>query len=156
MARKGLVLLGFIALTLAVGFLAGQVTAPNIPGWYAHLVKPGINPPAWVFAPVWTLLYVLMAVAAWRVWLKTGWRRAALGLWAIQLGLNFAWSFIFFGAHALLPALVELAVLWLAILATLLAFWRIDRPASWLLAPYLTWVSFAGMLNFWLWQLNPG
>jgi translocator protein len=155
MVRKGLVLLGFIVLTLTVGFLAGQVTAPNIPGWYAHLAKPGFNPPGWVFAPVWTLLYVLMAVAAWRVWLKTGWRRTALGLWAIQLGLNFAWSFIFFGAHALLASLAELALLWLAILATLLAFWRIDRPAAWLLVPYLAWVSFAGILNFRLWQLNP-
>jgi len=134
--------------------VAGQVTAPNIASWYADLAKPSFNPPAGVFAPVWTTLYVLMAVAAWRVWRKTGWRSAALGLWMAQLVLNFCWSFIFFGAHALLAALVELIILWGLILATLLAFRSTDRWAAWLMAPYLAWVSFAGVLNYAVWRLN--
>jgi translocator protein len=153
-SRDILTLIGLIALTLVTGFVAGQVTAPNIAGWYAHLAKPAFNPPDAVFAPVWTTLYLLMAVAAWRVWRKTGWRSAAMGLWLIQLVLNFCWSFIFFGAHALLAALFELGVLWLFVLATFLAFRRADRPAAWLMVPYLAWVSFAGALNYAIWVLN--
>ena len=144
----------FLIATLTVGFLAGQVTTPNIPSWYNHLAKPSVSPPNWVFAPVWTSLYVLMAVAAWRVWRLKGWRTPALGLWLVQLGLNFAWSFIFFGAHAPGPALAELAVLWVALFATMVSFGRIEKPAGWLLIPYLAWVSFAGVLNFGVWQLN--
>ena len=154
--RHWLALLGFLVLTLALGFVAGQVTAPNIPSWYNGLVKPSFNPPSWVFAPVWTSLYVLIAVAAWRVWRKVGWRNAAMAFWLAQLGLNFAWSFIFFGAHAPLAAFAELAVLWGFVLATLIAFGRIDRLAGWLLIPYWAWVGFAGLLNFWVWRLNPG
>ncbi|GAA0581403.1 TspO/MBR family protein [Rhizomicrobium electricum] len=149
-----LVLFGFLAFTLAAGFAAGQVTAPNIPSWYNHLAKPSFNPPNWVFAPVWSALYVLIAVAAWRVWRAKGFRTPALALWLVQLGLNFAWSFIFFGAHAAGAALADLVLLWGAIFATLIAFGRIDKPAGWLLIPYLGWVSFAGVLNFWVWQLN--
>lgn len=150
-----LVLLGFVALTLAVGGLAGQVTAANIPTWYAHLAKPVLNPPNWVFAPVWTTLYVLMALAAWRVWRVSGWRSKGVALWLIQLALNFAWSFAFFAAHNPGMAFADLAVLWLAIVATMAVFWRIDRLAGTLLIPYLAWVSFAGWLNFSIWQLNP-
>ena len=149
-----LVLLVFIVFTLTIGFLAGQVTAPNIPGWYAHLAKPSFNPPNWIFAPAWTTLYFLIAVAAWRVWRLGGWRAKGLALWLIQLALNFSWSFIFFGAHAPGAAFAELSVMWLAILATLVVFGRTDRIAGWLLVPYLAWVSFAGLLNFWVWQLN--
>jgi translocator protein len=149
-----LALLGFLLLTLTVGFAGGQITAPNIASWYVHLAKPGFNPPNSVFMPVWTTLYVLMAVAAWRVWQRSGFHSRGLALWLIQLALNFAWSFIFFGSHALLPALLELVVLWFAVLATLLAFGRVDRPAGWLMIPYLAWVSFAGVLNFWIWRLN--
>ena len=148
------ILLGFLVFTLAVGFAGGQVTAPNIPAWYAGLAKPSFNPPNGVFMPVWTALYVVMALAAWRVWRHTGFRSRAIGLWLVQLGLNFAWSFIFFGLHAPLAALLELIVLWLAILATMISFGRIDRLAGWLLIPYLCWVSFAGVLNFWIWRLN--
>lgn len=151
---NALVLLIFLAFTLAVGFAGGRVTAPNIPTWYAALAKPSFSPPNSVFMPVWTALYVVMAVAAWRVWRHTGLQSRALALWLIQLGLNFTWSFIFFGSHAPLAALIELAVLWFAILATLITFGRIDRPAGWLMIPYLAWVSFAGVLNFWIWRLN--
>lgn len=150
-----LVLFGFLLFTLAIGFAGGQVTAPNIPTWYAFLAKPSFNPPNWLFMPVWTTLYVLMAVAAWRVWRQPGWRSLALVLWLVQLALNFAWSFIFFGAHALGPAFFELLAMWLAIAATIAIFWRIDRLTGALLLPYLAWVSFAGLLNFWIWQLNP-
>lgn len=149
-----LVLFGFLVCTLAIGFAGGRITTPNIPGWYAGLIKPSFNPPNGVFMPVWTTLYVLMAVAAWRVWGKTGLRLRLHGPWLAQLALNFAWSFIFFGLHAPLPALLELGVLWVAILVTMVAFGRIDRLAGWLLIPYLCWVSFAGVLNFWIWQLN--
>jgi tryptophan-rich sensory protein len=150
-----LVLLGFLVFTLAVGFVGGQVTAPNIPTWYAFLAKPSFNPPNWVFMPAWTTLYVLMAVAAWRVWRQTGWRSTALALWLGQLALNFAWSFLFFDTHALGLAFFELVAMWFAILATLIAFGRIERLAGALLVPYLAWVSFAGVLNFWVWRLNP-
>lgn len=155
--RRGqfLVLLGFIALVLVLGFLAGQVTTPNIPTWYAGLAKPSFNPPNWIFAPVWTALYILMAVAAWRVWRISGWQSNGLALWLIQLTLNVAWSFLFFGAHNPGVALADLAVLWLAIIATIAVFWRADRLAGILLVPYLAWVSFAGVLNYWIWQLNP-
>jgi len=150
-----LVLLLFLCFTLAIGFLGGQVTAPHIPSWYAFLNKPSFNPPNGVFMPVWTALYALMAAAAWRAWRKEGWGNFALGLWFIQLGLNFAWSFLFFGAHALLPAFIEIVLLWVAILFTLIAFWRIEALAGLLMVPYLAWVSFAGVLNFWIWRLNP-
>ena len=150
-----LILLGFLVFTLAIGFVAGQVTAPNIATWYAHLTKPSFNPPNAIFAPVWTSLYVLMAVAAWRIWRVAGWRARGIALWLVQLALNFAWSFIFFGSHAPREAFFELLVLWLAIAATVIVFARTDRWAGWLLAPYLAWVSFAGILNFAVWQLNP-
>lgn len=149
-----LVLLGFLVFTLAIGFAGGRVTAPNIPTWYVFLAKPSFNPPNGVFMPAWTTLYVLMAVAAWRVWRQTGWRSSALALWLGQLALNCAWSVLFFGAHALALAFFELVAMWLAILATLIVFWRIERLAGALLLPYLAWVSFAGVLNFWVWRLN--
>ena len=152
--RDLLALFGFLALTLAAGFAGGQVTAPNIAGWYAGLAKPSFNPPDWVFAPVWTALYVLMAVAAWRVWRRTSWRAYPLALWQFQLALNVCWSFIFFGLHAVPAALAELVLLWAFILATFLAFRTQDRWAGWLLAPYLAWVGFAGVLNYEIWRLN--
>jgi tryptophan-rich sensory protein len=150
-----LVLAGLLVFTLAIGFVGGQVTAPNIPSWYVFLAKPSFNPPNWLFMPVWTALYVMMAVAAWRIWRKTGWRSRALALWLVQLALNSIWSFLFFGAHALGAAFFELVTLWLAIAATIITFWRIERLAGALLLPYLAWVSFAGVLNLWIWRLNP-
>jgi tryptophan-rich sensory protein len=119
-------------------------------------VKPAWNPPGSVFFPVWTLLYALMGVAAWLVWQKADapGRRFALGLFLLQLLLNGAWSWIFFGLHAIDAALYEIVLLWLAILATMLAFRRISRASAWLLAPYLAWVSFATALTFALLRLN--
>lgn len=154
--QSAAVLVAFLALSLGVGILAGLVTEPNVTTWYPALVKPSFNPPAWVFAPVWTALYILMAVAGWRVWRITDFGAQPMLYWAVQLALNFVWSFIFFGAHQILAALIEIAILWLAVLSTTIAFFRIDKIAGWLFAPYLLWVSFAAVLNGAIWELNPG
>lgn len=147
-------LLAFLVLTLGVGFAAGMVTAPAVAGWYQTIAKPSFNPPSWVFAPVWTTLYLMIAVAAWRAWRVVGVSSIAMLLWFVQLALNFAWSFIFFGMHDIAHALIDVAALWIVILATLIAFFRIDRPAGWLFVPYLAWVSFAALLNWELFRLN--
>ena len=129
-----------------------------MPGeWYASLNKPSWNPPAWIFGPVWTLLYTMMAVAAWLVWRRGGFavHRKPLACFLVQLALNAAWTPLFFGLHQPGWAFAEIVLLWLAIVATLAAFWRVHRPAAWLLVPYLAWVSFATFLNFTLWQMNP-
>lgn len=154
--NRNLLALGvFLVVCFAVSALGGAVTASSVGGWYQTLAKPSFNPPDWVFAPVWTLLYAMMAIAGWLVWRRAGAAsRAALGLFALQLVLNLGWSLIFFGAQAIGAALVEIGVLWLAILATLIAFYRIDRRAGLLLAPYLAWVSFATLLTASLWMLN--
>ncbi len=128
-----------------------------MPGeWYASLVKPQWNPPGWYFAPVWSALYVMMAVAAWRVWQRGGWRaqRRPLGFFLVQLVLNALWTPLFFGGHEMGLALAEMILLWLAIVGTVRAFWSVNRMAAWLLVPYLAWVSFAAFLNFTLWRLN--
>lgn len=151
-----LVLIGFLALTLGVGVFAGLLTEPNVLTWYATLAKPSFNPPNWVFAPVWTILYALMAIAGWRVWRVRDFHSGALLFWAAQLALNFAWSFVFFGMHAIGLALIEVAILWLMVLLTMLSFFRIDRIAGWLFVPYLAWVSFAAALNGAILQLNQG
>lgn len=144
-----------IAFILAT-FCAALLGALFPPGqWYQTLEKPAWNPPPWIFGPVWTALYLMMAIAAWLVWKCQGWK-LALSLYIIQLLLNAAWSPIFFGAHQLGLAFAEILFLWAAILATLLSFHRISKPAAWLLAPYLAWVSFAAFLNFTLWRLNLG
>ena len=148
--RPGLVLAGFIVIT----FCAPLLSVGSMPdAWYAALHKPSWNPPAWLFGPAWTLLYTLMAVAAWLVWKRVGFSRP-LGLYFVQLALNAAWTPIFFGAHQLGWALVEIALLWIAILATLLSFRRVSTAAGWLFVPYLAWVTFASVLNATLWRLN--
>lgn len=147
-------LLLFILTAVAVGAAASFVTQPSIPTWYARLNQPGITPPNWVFAPVWTTLYVLMGFAAWRVWRITGLKSVEMLAWGLQLALNLAWSVIFFGLHRIGAALVEILLLDLAILYTLLLFWRRDARAGALLLPYLAWTSFATLLTWRFWQLN--
>ena len=147
-------LLAFILVTLLVGVAGNVFSEPNIPTWYAGLAKPDFNPPNWVFAPVWTTLYVVMAIAAWRVWRITGTKAPEMWAWMIQLTLNFLWSAIFFSLHLLLLALVEMAAMWLAIAVTAVLFWRRDPLAGLLMLPYLAWVSFAFALNYAIWQLN--
>lgn len=146
-------LLGF----LAACFVAASTGAYFKPGdWYAGLAKPSWNPPNWLFPPAWAVLYVSMAVAAWLVWRQAGFAGAplALGLWFVQLALNAAWSWIFFGARRMDLALAELVVFWLAIVATIFAFAPVHQGAAWLMVPYVSWVSFAGWLNFTLLRLN--
>lgn len=126
-------------------------------GWYATLAKPALNPPSWVFGPVWTTLFALMGIAAFLVWRKGTHRRnikIALGIFGVQLALNTLWSILFFGMQNPGVALVEITLLWLAIVATIIAFARISRPAAWLLAPYILWVSFAAYLNYAIWAVN--
>lgn len=142
---------------LAVTFVAAAVGSQFMPGeWYAALAKPSWNPPSWVFGPVWTTLYVLMAVAAWLVWRRAGFAgaRLALGCYLLQLVLNAAWSWLFFGRQSIDGALADIIVLWVLILATTLLFLRHSRVAAALFVPYLAWVSFATALNLALAQLN--
>jgi translocator protein len=153
MQNKWLVLAGFIILCLAVGGGAGYFTAQAVVDWYPTLNKPAFNPPSWIFGPVWTALYIMMAVAAWAVWLK-GNSRNALILFFIQLALNFIWSFLFFAMKSPALALIDIVAMWIMILATLITFWKITKPAGWLLVPYLAWVSFATVLNASIWWLN--
>lgn len=139
------------------GIIGSVFTMPAIDGWYATLTKPGINPPSWVFAPVWTTLFALMGVSAFLIWRRGLERRdvkIALGIFASQLVLNTLWSIIFFGLRNPGGALIEIALLWFAILATLVAFAKISKLAAWLLVPYILWVSFAAYLNYILWALN--
>jgi benzodiazapine receptor len=152
----GLALVALLALSATVAVVSGVVTVQSVGAWYPTLTKPPFNPPNWLFGPVWTVLYVAMAIAAWRVW-KLRARVAvsgALGLYAGQMALNFAWSLIFFGLHRVGVALIDILALLLALAATTIAFWRKDRLAGLLMAPYLAWVSFAALLNFEIWRLN--
>jgi tryptophan-rich sensory protein len=149
--RQAFALTGFILITFTAP-LAAVSYMPD--AWYAALMKPSWNPPAWLFGPVWTTLYTLMAVAAWLVWRRIGFSRS-LGLYLAQLVLNAAWTPLFFGAHQLGWALIEILVMWVMILRTLLSFRRVNPTAGWLFLPYLAWVSFAAFLNFTLWRLNP-
>ena len=145
-----------IVICFAAAGLGGFVTAPNIPNWYADLAKPTWNPPDWIFGPVWTTLYVMMAVAAWRVWKQKGFgaARLALGAFLAQLLFNVAWSGLFFGLRRPLLGLVDIVFLWIAIVVTMVLFFRREAVAGVLLIPYLLWVSFAAFLNLRLWQLN--
>lgn len=142
----------------AVSIAGSLVTRPSIPSWYAGLSKPGFTPPNWLFAPVWTTLYILMAYGIWRILSlpkdRPG-RPAAIAAFFVQLALNCLWSFAFFGAHSPLAGLAVIAALVVAILATIRAFWRLDRIAALLLVPYLVWVAYATALNTAIWQLNP-
>ncbi|UWZ85815.1 TspO/MBR family protein [Occallatibacter riparius] len=145
-----------ILLCQGIGILGARWTAPEIPAWYSTLTKPSFNPPSWIFGPVWTLLYLLMAIAAWRIVhtpASTD-RTAALAVFAIQLALNLLWSWIFFRHHALGAALVEVICLWLTIAVSAILFARIDSIAAWLLTPYLAWTAFASLLNGAIWRLN--
>ena len=144
----------FLLATLGVGALASLFTTPEIPTWYAGLNRPSIAPPNWVFAPLWTALYIVMAIAAWRVWKVTGLRSSAMAAFALQLALNFAWSAIFFGLHDFAGALAEIVVLDIAILTTVILFFRHDWLAGLLMLPYLAWVLFATFLTYAFWGLN--
>jgi translocator protein len=145
---------------LAVSFVAAWIGSRFMPGeWYVSLVKPSWNPPNWVFAPVWSVLYILMGVAAWLVWRQagfTGFGGVALRLFIVQLALNALWSHLFFGLHRPDLAFLDIVGLWVAILAVVLMFWRVNAVAGTLMLPYLAWVGFASYLNYVIWRLNAG
>ena len=154
--RRGVGLILFIVGCLAAGGLGSIATATEIKDWYPTIAKPSWNPPDAVFAPVWTTLFVMMGIAAWLVWKPEGWKAAQLplSLFGIQLLLNVAWSWIFFAQHEIGWAFLEIIILWLAIVATTLSFFRTSFLAGILMVPYLGWVTFASCLNFAIWQLN--
>ena len=144
-------LIVFLLLTGATAAIGSQFT----PGeWYAELDKPFFNPPNWIFAPVWSALYVMMAIAAWRIW-RQGGLNMAITLWTIQLILNGLWSWIFFGLHSIEVALIDIIILVVVVTMVTLTFFRRDRLAGYLMVPYLVWIAFASLLNFSLWILNP-
>ena len=147
-----------LAVCIAVTFLAPVLGARAMPGeWYGTLRKPSWNPPPWIFGPLWTVLYLMMATAAWLVWRRGGWeaQKRPLTLYLVQLALNAAWTPIFFGLKMPGPAFAEILVLLGAIVATTLAFRAVRKSAAVLLVPYMAWVSFAAFLNYTLWRLNP-
>lgn len=146
-----------IVVSLGVGFIGSFFTSPAIPTWYAGLIKPSFSPPNYLFAPVWTILYILMGISFYLVWqkgLKNEKVRVALTVFAAQFLLNAIWSPIFFGAKNLFWALIVIIFMWIYIVKTILAFRKVSKTASYLLYPYLAWVSFATMLNFSVWFLN--
>lgn len=154
--RSWLVLAGLLVVCFGVASLGSVFTSSAMPEWYMSLEKPAFNPPSWVFGPVWTLLYAMMAVAAWLVWREAGFDGAtpALSMFVVQLALNLAWSGIFFGLREPGWAMLEILALWGAIVVTMVLFFRHSSVAGWLLAPYLLWVSFAAVLNAAIWRLN--
>jgi tryptophan-rich sensory protein len=145
-----------VAAVVAVSAGGAVMTAQSVDQWYPTLSKPPLNPPDWVFGPVWTLLYTAMAIAAFLVWRRRGQRlvAAAMVVFGVQLALNGAWSILFFGLRNPLAALVDILLLWLAIVATVLLFWRVRPKTALLMLPYLLWVSFAVYLNWGIWRLN--
>lgn len=145
-----------IAVCLLTGVLGSLATSTSVNSWYVELSKPSWTPPSWVFGPAWTILYIMMAIAAWLVWRKgyTADVRFALTLFGVQLLVNGLWSYLFFSLRWPGGALVDIAVLWVAIAATAIAFSRVSQPAAWLLLPYLAWVSFAMALNLEIWRRN--
>jgi len=155
--RKWITLVAFLIVCLGVEFVAGLFTNLSVRDWYQTIEKPPWTPPGWVFGPVWTYLYLSMGFAAWIVWGQRAKQRVgtAMLLFGIQLALNLVWSGLFFGLQLPMVAFWEITLLWLAILATLISFWRIRRGAGLLLIPYLVWVTYASALNLAIWRLNP-
>ena len=144
-------LAAFVAVTLGIGIAIGAI---NLPGeWYAALHKPPFNPPNWIFAPVWSVIYVLIAVAGWRTWERERYG-VAMALWGAQMFLNFIWSPVFFSAHRIDLALAVIVALLISIAGFIAVCWRTDRAASLLFLPYAAWVSFATLLNASIWLLN--
>ena len=155
--NRWLALVLFIVAAFATSAIGGLATASSVTTWYPTLNKPSWNPPAWVFGPVWTLLYIAMSVAAWRVWLVRATAAdvgGTLRLWFAQLLLNALWSVLFFGLRSPGAAVIEIVPLWALLVALQFRLARTDRVAALLWAPYLAWVSFAAFLNFTVWRLN--
>lgn len=154
--RQILGLIGWLVVSFAASAV-GAVASIQAKSFYSQLVQPAWAPPSWLFGPVWTLLYALMAIAAWLVWRSGGFRtnRIALSFFLVQLALNALWSWLFFAWHRGALSFADIVLLWVLIVATLFSFWRVRHLAGTLLIPYLLWVSFASVLNYSVWQLNP-
>ena len=154
--RNILALAGFFAICFSVAGIGAVATVSSVDTWYPTLVKPPFNPPDWIFGPVWTFLYALIATAGWRVWRSPSgpMRRRGLVLYSLQLALNLLWSILFFGLHLTGLALVEILLLLVVIAVTGRIFYRVDCMAGLLFIPYLLWVGFASLLNFAIWILN--
>jgi benzodiazapine receptor len=154
--REWIVLAGFLALCLAVAGLGAFFTGSSVGTWYLTLRKPSWTPPNWVFAPVWTVLYCMIAISGWMVWRSSGLRSRAvpLVLFAVQLLLNLVWSYLFFGLRSPMLGALDITVLWLTIAAFAVVTWNLARPASLLFIPYLAWVTYAGALNWAVWLMN--
>ena len=152
--RQGLALVGWLVFCFAA---SGTAVFVSTGGWYAALHKPPWNPPAWIFGPAWSLLYVIMAVAAWLVWREGGWKwqRFALTFFLIQWLLNALWTPLFFGMHRSGLAFGEIILLWIVLSVTLRLFWQASKLAGVLLVPYLAWITFAATLNCAIWRMNP-
>lgn len=148
--RNAVALLVFSALVLAAA-TTGMAFQPG--EWYAGLIKPSWTPPNWAFPVAWTMLYIMIALAGWLAWRREG-VAGAVAVWAIGLGFNALWSYLMFGCHEIGLALADLIALWLSIVAFILLAWRPARTASLMFVPYLAWVTFAGALNYAVWQLN--
>ena len=151
-------LVASIAACVVAGMVGSLFTTPAIPTWYAALEKPAFTPPNSVFAPVWITLYLLMAVAAFLIWrrgLDEKAVKSALLIFLIQLILNGSWSIVFFGLKSPIAGVAVILLLWIAILVTIIRFFRLSHVAGWLLIPYIVWVSIAANLNVWVWLLNP-
>ena len=156
MLKPLLALAAWIAGT-SIAAVSGAVAARSASAFYAQLDRPLWAPPAWAFGPAWTVLYLCMAIAAWRIWRIGGFAaaRPELTLYAVQLAFNAAWSWFFFVRRSGLGATIDVACMWITIVATMIAFWRRDPIAGALFAPYLAWVSFAGALTVSVWRRNP-
>ncbi len=154
--KQVLGLVAWLAVTFAAAAV-GAVASAQSREFYGQLERPSWAPPGWIFGPVWTLLYTMMAVAAWMVWRERGFAgaRLALGLFLAQLALNALWTWLFFAWRMGGAAFAEIMVLWLLIVATIVAFWQVRPSAGALLLPYLVWVTFASALNFAIWRMNP-
>lgn len=149
-------LAAWVVLSLGVSAIGGAITRTSVSDWYPSLAKPSFTPPDWTFTAVWISLFLLMGVSAWLIWRRTGFARGAVPLtcFAAQLVLNLTWSILFFGFRSIGWALIEIVVLWAAVLMTAVTFYRVSRPAGLLLVPYALWLSFAIALNASIWWLN--
>ncbi len=146
-----------IIVCLGAGFIGSFFTSPVIQGWYAGVIKPSFNPPSWIFGPVWTVLFIMMGIAAAIVWSKGLDDKAvkiALIVFIIHLVLNVLWSVFFFGMQNPGLAFIDIVILWLMIALVMYLFYMIDHRAGYILIPYILWVSFAAVLNFTIWRLN--
>lgn len=148
---RRLALILFIFVVVGGGLAIGYLTTPG--EWYARLAKPGFTPPGWIFGPVWTALYLMIAIAGWRIW-RTNRRGSAMKLWWVQLVLNFLWSPVFFAAHQIGLALIVIIFLLVAVSSFIFTAWRQDQVAAWLFVPYAMWVAFALLLNASIFVLN--